>query len=120
MAIFEGAYGHQHFEIASTLHNLAALLATRMQYGEAEQAYRQALVIKENLLGPDSVEVALTRQNLGSLLISLGRLPEGVALLESAVAILDRSLVPSHPFLVRAHENLLHAARCLTSKGAPE
>lgn len=109
LRIIERVQGTDHFEIAAILHNLAALLAAHGRYAEAEQAYRRALVIKENLLGHHAVETALTRHNLGSMLCSLGRRQEALPLLESAVAVLEKKLMPCHPGLVRARENLKSA-----------
>ena len=85
------------------------ILAARGRYAEAEQAYRRASVIKENLLGPHAVETALTRHNLGSMLCSLGRRQEALPLLESAAAVLEKKLMPCHPGFLRARENLQSA-----------
>src|SRR5207253_11370374 len=61
LAVFEECFGPVHYEVAATLHNLAAVLVTKRNYQEAEENYRRALSIKERLLGADSPDVALTR-----------------------------------------------------------
>jgi tetratricopeptide (TPR) repeat protein len=109
LAVFERSYGPEHYEVAATLHNLAAVLAVRGRRQEAEEHYRRALAIKENLLGAGSPDVALTRNNLGKLLTDVGRPGEAVTLLEAAVAVLEDRLAPGHPHLATARQNLRNA-----------
>lgn len=109
LAIFEKAFGPEHYEVASTLHSLAAVLAVRSNFELAEAYYRRALAIKEKLLGPESPDAALTTNNLGKLLISVARSKEAVPLLEKAVAILSNKLTPGHPHLALARMNLRQA-----------
>src|SRR5207253_6561760 len=104
LAVFEECFGPVHYEVAATLHNLAAVLVTKRNYQEAEENYRRALSIKERLLGADSPDVALTCSNLGSLLTVLGRRSESVPLLKSAIAILENRLTPAHPELALARD----------------
>jgi tetratricopeptide (TPR) repeat protein len=111
LAIFERAYGPEHYEVAATLHNLAAVRAARGQLEEAENHYRRALAIKEKQLGAQSPDVALTRNNLGRLLADAGRPGEAVSLLEAAVAVLESRLAPGHPHLSAARRNLRNASR---------
>jgi tetratricopeptide (TPR) repeat protein len=110
LTIFEKAFGPGHYEVAATLHNLAAVLAARGCPEEAEQHYRRALGINEDLLGPDSPDVALTHNNLGGLLAARGRPGEAMPLLGSAVAILEKRLTAEHPHLAVARGNLRKAA----------
>lgn len=109
LVIFERAYGPEHYEVAVTLHNLAAVLAARGNCQGAEAHYRRALAIKENLLGADNPDVALTRNNLGKLLTEMGRPAEAVTLLEAAVAVLEDRLASGHPHLSAARGNLRNA-----------
>ena len=118
LAIFEQAYGPGHYEVAATLHNLAAVLAAGGHHQEAERHYQLALAIKEMLLGTESPDVALTCNNLGRLLTDLGRPGEAVPLLEAAVAILDHRLGPDHPHLSAAAENLRNASRLLPNQSS--
>src|SRR5947199_10486998 len=87
LAVFEECFGPVHYEVAATLHNLAAVLVTKRNYQEAEENYRRALSIKERLLGADSPDVALTCSNLGSLLTVLARRRALVPPLDGAIAI---------------------------------
>ena len=114
LATFEKAIGPEHYEVAATLHNLAAVLVTGGHLEEAERYYRRSLGIKEKLLGAESPDAALTRNNLGSLLTIAGRPREAAPLLESAVAILEKRLTSEHPHLAVARENLQKALLLLT------
>ncbi|MGC2323563.1 MAG: tetratricopeptide repeat protein [Terriglobales bacterium] len=111
LAVFEQAYGPEHYEVAATLHNLAALLAAHGLHRDAEEHYRRALAIKERLLGADNTDLAITLNNLGRLLSETGRPAEAAPLLEAAVAALEKRLPPEHPHLRRARANLYSANR---------
>jgi tetratricopeptide (TPR) repeat protein len=106
LVIFEKTFGPEHYEVASNLHNLAAVLCTRGDLDEAEKLYRRALTIKEKLLGAESPDAALTRNNMGALLNRKGRPREAAVMLQSAVEILHNRLAPDHPHLVFARANL--------------
>jgi tetratricopeptide (TPR) repeat protein len=109
LSIYEKAFAAEHAEIATTLHNLAAVLAAVGNNAGAEEHYRRALAIQERTFGGDHPAVALTSNNLGRLLIDSGRRGEGVTLLERAVAILEQRIAPEHPHLVAARDNLRRA-----------
>jgi tetratricopeptide (TPR) repeat protein len=106
LVIFEKIFGLEHYDVASNLHNLAAVLCSRGDLDESERLYRRALAIKEKLLGAESPEAALTRNNLGALLNRKGRPKEAAALLQSAVQTLQSRLAPDHPHLTFARANL--------------
>ena len=106
---FEKTFGPAHPEIATTLHNLAAVLAIRGDWAGADRHYRRSLAMKETLFGGDHPEVALTCNNLGRLLLDLGRREGAVPLLERAVAILERRFPTGHPHPARARQNLRNA-----------
>ncbi len=97
--------------MAATLHNLAAVLVERGRHREAERYYRRALAIQRRLLGNDSPDVALTANNLGRLLATLGRREEAIALLREAVAVLQARLAPAIRNLRKARKNLRNALR---------
>jgi tetratricopeptide (TPR) repeat protein len=105
LVIFEKTFGPEHYEVASNLHNLAAVVCVRGDLDEAEKLYRRALTIKEKLLGAESPDAALTRNNLGALLNRKGCPREAAAMLQIAVDILQDRLAPDHPHLVFARAN---------------
>lgn len=80
-----------------TCNNLGAVAATHGDGEEAERRYRQALRLKEALLGPDHPDVAVTLHNLGVLRNSQGADDEAVALLQRALGILAASFEAGHP-----------------------
>jgi tetratricopeptide (TPR) repeat protein len=106
LVIFETIFGPAHYEVASNLHNLAAVLCARGDVAQAEQLYRRALAVKEKLLGANSMDAALTLNNLGALLNLRGRSREAAVMLQSAVEILQNRLAPDHPNLIFARANL--------------
>lgn len=84
-------------------------MAARCHFDQAESYSRRALCIQEKLFGEESPAVALTCNNLGNLLIRAGRSEEAVTLLESAVRILEKSVMPGHRHLAFARRNLEEA-----------
>jgi tetratricopeptide (TPR) repeat protein len=109
LIVMTQTHGAKHYEVAATLHNLAAAQCALGLVVEAERNYRQALVIKEQLLGSKHPDTALTCNNLGRLLVDLGRKDEAVGLLRSAVAVLTSQLAAAHPNLAAAERNLAAA-----------
>lgn len=109
LEIYETTFGPEHYEVAATLHNLAATISTSDRAEEAETHYRSALAIKKKILGDQNPDVALTCNNLGRLLTDAGRPAEAVPLLVAAVAVLEKSLLPGHPQCVAAQRNLKKA-----------
>lgn len=93
-------------ELATSLTNLAQLLAATGRRREAEPLMRQALDISERSAGPDAPEVAACLNNLGQLLADTTRPGEGEPLLRRAAAIWERSLGMTHPKVAIALNNL--------------
>ena len=80
----------------------------RVKTGDAAGAlwlYQQALAIKETVLGPDHVDVALTLNNLAVLYTSLGAYDEAAGCYRRALAIYEETLDPTHPKLVTCQAN---------------
>ena len=67
LAIWEGRFGKEHYEVAIVQHNLAALHAERGEHHRAALAYRQVLHIKRNVLGANHPEVAALEDHLARL-----------------------------------------------------
>lgn len=83
---FTKALGADHYEVASTLHNLASAEHALGRQAAAERHYRQA----EKLLATHPVDQALTRYNLGLLL-------DDRRLLRKALAAFRKHLGAGHP-----------------------
>jgi tetratricopeptide (TPR) repeat protein len=72
----------------------------------AEQLYREALAIKETLLGGQHPEVGLVANNLGTLLHDQNRRAEAGACYRRALEIAERAYPPTHPVTISARRNL--------------
>ena len=59
LALREKALGPDHPDVATTLHNLAALYYNQGRYADAEPLYKRSLAIGEKALGPDHVNGTL-------------------------------------------------------------
>ena len=57
----------------------------------------RALAVRERVLGPEHPATAAGLNNLGALLVELGRVDEGRPFLERALAIYTARLGPDHP-----------------------
>ena len=97
LAACKAASPPRRYEVAVQLHNMAALDQACGQPQRSEQLYRQALAIKEDLVGPDHPEVALVANNLGTLLQQQHRAAEAADLFRRALAIAEHSYPPGHP-----------------------
>jgi hypothetical protein len=63
------------------------------------------------MLGPGEVETLTTRVSLASALYAGGRLTEGVAVLQRALADAERYLGPDHPTTQTVRDSLDAATR---------
>jgi tetratricopeptide (TPR) repeat protein len=96
----------RRYEIAVQLHNLADIEHASGRPTPAEVLYREALSLKENLLGPDHPEVGLVANNLGTLLAEQGREREAADCYRRALTIAQRTYEPDHPVIDRVRHNL--------------
>jgi tetratricopeptide (TPR) repeat protein len=106
LAACKAASPPRRYEIAVQLHNMAALDQACGQPQRSEHLYRQALAIKEDLLGADHPEVALVANNLGTLLHQQHRATEAANLLRRALTIAENSYPPGHPTTTGIRRNL--------------
>ncbi|MGK7899003.1 MAG: tetratricopeptide repeat protein [Xenococcus sp. (in: cyanobacteria)] len=77
------------FKKIQDLNNLAASEQAKGNLVVAEQAYRQALEIKTQILGKSHPELAITLNNLASVLKERGKIAEAKSFSEKAIAILN-------------------------------
>lgn len=97
---------------AVRLHNRGALSQSAGDPVRPEKLYIKALQMKEDILGPEHPELALTLNNLGLYYKSMGRLGAARPFYARALAILEKTLGSSHPDVGTACFNLaqLHKA----------
>lgn len=97
--IVEWYQGPDDPKMAGLLSSLAAIyLRLPGHHPLAGPTYQRVLVIKENLLGPDHVEVADTLFDVGmALYFGQPRLKKAVPMFERALHIYEDKLGPEHP-----------------------
>jgi tetratricopeptide (TPR) repeat protein len=88
------------------LDHAATYLQGRAQLTQAKDLSQRALAIDEAALGPDHPDVAVRRNNLGSVLLDLGDFTGAKAQLEQALAIDEAALGPDHPAVAVRRNNL--------------
>ncbi|MEU0483513.1 tetratricopeptide repeat protein [Streptosporangium sp. NPDC006013] len=118
LAVFEEHFGPEHYEVASTLNNLAAFQYTRGDLEAAEATYRKVLTIKEELLGENHPELAVALNNLAATLRGSGRPKEAVTFLERALNLLDGVVERDQPVRLACLGNLDACRRLMSSPEA--
>jgi tetratricopeptide (TPR) repeat protein len=113
--------GSEDLDVAATINNVGALLKQRDLYHDILPLYSQALRIREDMwrnTGHDdpnrfgnAYKIAESRQNMGALLMDLGRHREARSLLEGASRIYDDELGRWHERHVSTLANLGLALR---------
>ena len=97
-------------EAGRLLHETAFYLQDRARYQEAEPLYQRALALREQLLGPEHPDVALTLNGLGRLYYDQSNYQQAESLHQRALVIQERQLGPEHPEVART---LAYLARLL-------
>ena len=108
LAVFERAYGPEHYEVAVNLNNLAALAHAQGRSEEAEQLYRRALAIKEKVLGAEHPDVAMTLNNLAVFYKSNQQYEQAELFYQRALSIFEQTLGPDHLKVAVCLENYAH------------
>lgn len=90
-------YGREHYEVASTLHNLGAAEFALGHVDEAQGHYEESIALMDKVRGAGHPDAALTQYNLAILHRDAGRKREAKALLESALATFRASVGDDHP-----------------------
>jgi tetratricopeptide (TPR) repeat protein len=96
-------------EWATQANALARFLQEKLaRYREAEPLYRQALEIRQKVLGPEHPSTAISLNTLALLLQDQGKFDEAEPLYRQALAIYQKVLGPEHPDTVESRNNLEH------------
>jgi tetratricopeptide (TPR) repeat protein len=104
LEVYERAFGPVHFEVASTLHNLAMVEAAEGHRDRAVELARRTWEMKVHLLGEEHPETALSGMNLAVL--TGGADDDSRRLLETALQVFERCLQPGHPRTERCRKLL--------------
>jgi tetratricopeptide (TPR) repeat protein len=91
---------------AELLGRAGSYFHSRAAYVEARSLLERALAIRENVLGPEHLETAMSLNNLAVLLWDQGDLVGARPLYERTLAICERTLGPDHPHTARSLNNL--------------
>lgn len=97
LAALESAGDGDGLDSAAVAHDLAAVLAGRIEVDEAARLYERSVAIRRRILGPDNPEVAATLHNWAVLWQSAGRTEEANVLWDEAGAILGLSPTAREP-----------------------
>ncbi|MCP4661698.1 MAG: tetratricopeptide repeat protein, partial [bacterium] len=82
-------------------------------YEQALAHHRRALELKDQALGPDSIDAVYTLIRLGNVLITQGKPGAALAYYDRAFHITEGALGPTHPSVATALEHRGHAHRQL-------
>jgi tetratricopeptide (TPR) repeat protein len=93
-------------EAADLLNKIGLYLQMRAQYSEAEPLLKRALVMREQILGPEHPDTAASLNNLAGLYMNQGKYAEAEPLLKGALAIRDRMLGSEHFILTNSLHDL--------------
>ena len=93
-------------EIATTLHNLAAMYRSQGDTAQALPLYERSLAIREKVLGAEHPDVALSLNNLAELYRAQGDTAQALPLHECSLAIREKVLGAEHPDVAQSLNNL--------------
>ncbi|MBN2371961.1 MAG: CHAT domain-containing protein [Vicinamibacteria bacterium] len=93
---------------AEALHLLAHGMWYGGKYGDPEtkEAVSRALILRERLLGPEHLDVAMSANLFAIVLSDSGENAEARPLYERALAIREKALGPEHPEVAKVLDNL--------------
>ena len=98
-------------ELASIWSELSATDEALGRYREAERLSRLALEEHQNVFGPASIQVAISLNNLGTVLWEEGRAAEAEPVIRRAIQIWQQPEVPKGVELIKALSNLASVCR---------
>ena len=106
LALLQSAFPGPHPDVASSLHNLAALYKAMGDYSRAETLYRQAHGMWRQALGEEHPRLALSLNSLGDLSYDQGKLDAAEPLYQQALALQEKVLGPQHVDVATTLNNL--------------
>jgi tetratricopeptide (TPR) repeat protein len=95
-------------EAARLLNQTGYYLVEHAQYEQAESLYQRALAIREQALGPNHPDTAVSLNNLAGLYDSQGNYKQAKPLFERALAIREQLLGTNHPNTKVVRQNYTH------------
>lgn len=110
-------YGPDHVQTAISMNNLAAIYRGLEKLSEAEQLYKQAMIIWEKSVGKNSYEVASCLNNLAELYSSQQKYKDSEKLFKASLSILENLYGKEHINLVDVLENMVDLYKKSGSSG---
>jgi CHAT domain-containing protein/Tfp pilus assembly protein PilF len=104
LAALEAAPSVDESRLAYAVHELADAHAALGEYEEAEALFRRAIVLREEI--GDTVDLAMSLNNLAGIIHERERYPEKIALYERAAEIWESQLGPDAPLVGAVLGNL--------------
>src|SRR5215510_566453 len=95
-------FGATDIRFANTLGNLASVYRALGKYEESERLDRQALKIREKVLGPRHPDVATSLNNLAECFFLQGKYSDAKPLIERSLAIREKTLGADDPSLAQS------------------
>jgi hypothetical protein len=103
-AVLQRVGGHELLR-AWQLNNIGAVRGLKGEHEAALLAQQQALVLKQQALGPDHPDVGVSEGNIANELAGLGRNQEALGHVDSSVALIENGYGASHPVLATQLSN---------------
>jgi len=97
----------QYVKAVQNYHDVALQYQEKRQYSQAESCYQQSLAVREQWLGSDHPDVALSLNSLAVLYYSQERYAEAELLYIRAMTILGSQLGANHPSTQTCKQNFL-------------
>jgi tetratricopeptide (TPR) repeat protein len=96
------------------MNNLASLLQSQGKSDEAEPMYRQALALREKVLGKEHPDTLTSMNNLAGLLEGQGKYDEAEPIYRQTLALMEKVLGKEHPDTLTS---MINFAGLLESRG---
>jgi tetratricopeptide (TPR) repeat protein len=96
--------GHQLLR-AWLLNNIGCMYNVHGDFRAAVATLKEALALKEKVLGPDHPDVGISEANLGISLQAMSRNEEALAHIDRSIALIKRGLGSGHPDLAAQTSN---------------
>lgn len=103
--------GERHPDVATALAGLAVAKRGLGDDAAAEELYRQALAIREDVLSPNHMAIVITMEQLADTCAARGNLSEALALLQRALPRRECAVGAEHPTVVAGRARKVELAR---------
>ena len=110
----------EHIDLLESIDNLGEELALKGRYREAERVYRQAIMMKEKVVGKESFHVTKSMDKLGNLFFRQARYKEAEAIFRRTSATNESILGSDHYYTSLSACGLANVLRAQKKYGEAE